>query len=390
MKIDSRQATILIVDDEPENLNVLEALLTLVGYRVSAFPRGEMALVAASEELPDLVLLDIRMPWMDGYEVCRRFKADARLRQIPIIFLSAFSDHSDKLRAFEVGGVDYVLKPFAEVEVLARVNTHLRLSRHRLDLEELDAQRVEELAEAHRRLEVRDGTKNPWFSVLSHEMRAPLSGLLGISERLFLDLPAKSAHHSMRVEYDRYSKRLEKLIDDALALARLDVEAADLALRPVPLAQVLRNALSALAGQAPGIDVLSALDAVEEVTVMGEPELLLRAFIDLLLTATRCVAAGQALSVTTRLTDGRAKVTLLTSGKTLSAQALDTFFEVGGQPLLLPDDSGDLGLGAALGSRVIRLAKGWVSVRNGAQQGLVIEISLPANPPHASPSRRLN
>jgi K+-sensing histidine kinase KdpD len=163
-----------------------------------------------------------------------------------------------------------------------------------------------------------------------------------------------------------------------------------LALRPVPLAQVLRNALSALAGQAPGIDVLSALDAVEEVTVMGEPELLLRAFIDLLLTATRCVAAGQALSVTTRLTDGRAKVTLLTSGKTLSAQALDTFFEVGGQPLLLPDDGGDLGLGAALGSRVIRLAKGWVSVRNGAQQGLVIEISLPANPPHASPSRRLN
>ena len=120
----------MIVDDEPENLNVLGEMLRQENWAVRAFASGAAALAAtAFDEVPDLVLLDIRMPGLDGYEVCRRFKANERLRAIPIIFLSASTATADKVQAFAVGGVDYVSKPFAAIEVLARAHTHIQLSR---------------------------------------------------------------------------------------------------------------------------------------------------------------------------------------------------------------------------------------------------------------------
>ena len=119
--------TVMIVDDDPDNLNVLEDALSRAGYRVSVFPCGELALAAAQAEPPDLVLLDIWMPGMDGYEVCRRLKATDVLRPIPILFISALSSAGDIAKGFDCGGVDYIAKPIREPEVLARVRTHLAL-----------------------------------------------------------------------------------------------------------------------------------------------------------------------------------------------------------------------------------------------------------------------
>ncbi len=126
--------TITVVDDEPENLSVLEATLSWAGYRVTVFPRGELALAAAVEEPPDLGLFDVRMPGLDGHELCRRFKTDERLCDIPIIFISALSATEDIAAGFACGGVDYITKPVREVEVLARVRTHLALRRAYLEL----------------------------------------------------------------------------------------------------------------------------------------------------------------------------------------------------------------------------------------------------------------
>ncbi len=129
MRGENHLTTIMIVDDTPDNLKVLMELLHEQGYRVLAFPGGAEALAAADDIRPDLVLLDIRMPGMDGFEVCRRFKADAGLRDIPVLFISAADDPREKVQAFSVGGADYVTKPFHPLEVQARVQTHLRLSR---------------------------------------------------------------------------------------------------------------------------------------------------------------------------------------------------------------------------------------------------------------------
>ena len=128
-------ADIMVVDDTPANLNLLQKMLQDKGYRVLAFPDGKMALAAAAKHPPDLILLDINMPEMNGFEVCERFKADAELKEIPVIFISALTETEDKVKAFTVGGVDYVSKPFQFEEVNSRVETHLRLRRQQLELE---------------------------------------------------------------------------------------------------------------------------------------------------------------------------------------------------------------------------------------------------------------
>lgn len=129
---------ILIVDDHPDNLQVLSTLLSQEGYRVRKATSGTFALKAIQSELPDLVLLDIQMPQMDGYEVCSRLKISPESRDIPIIFLSAMDDVNDKLRAFTVGGVDYITKPFQGLEVLARVRSHLTIQQQRKQLKRLE------------------------------------------------------------------------------------------------------------------------------------------------------------------------------------------------------------------------------------------------------------
>jgi diguanylate cyclase (GGDEF)-like protein len=121
------KSNILLVDDQPHNLNVLSDLLEEQGYEVRQALNGAMALAAAAIAPPDLILLDINMPEMDGYTVCQRLKADATTRGIPVIFVSALDEAWDKVKAFSVGGVDYIAKPFKVIEVLARVENHLKI-----------------------------------------------------------------------------------------------------------------------------------------------------------------------------------------------------------------------------------------------------------------------
>ncbi len=163
MKIHRSQATVMIIDDEPENLNVLGETLRQNGWNVSAFPDGELALTAAREEAPDVVLLDIRMPGMDGYEVCRRFKADEALRAIPILFISALSAAEDIVEGFQQGGVDYITKPFRQIEVLARVQTHLALRQAYL-----------KLAEEHARLRTVERHRDLLADMLTQDLHRPL------------------------------------------------------------------------------------------------------------------------------------------------------------------------------------------------------------------------
>ncbi|HEY9622784.1 MAG TPA: response regulator [Crinalium sp.] len=128
---------ILIVDDHLNNLQVLSTLLSQEGYRVRKATSGTFALKAIQSELPDLILLDVQMPQMDGYEVCSRLKANAETCDIPVIFLSAMDDVNDKLRAFTIGGADYVTKPFQGLEVLARVKHHLIIRQQQRQLKQL-------------------------------------------------------------------------------------------------------------------------------------------------------------------------------------------------------------------------------------------------------------
>ncbi len=141
------QGRILIVDDRPDNLRLLHSMLTQAGYDVRRAINGSTALMGIRAILPDLILLDINMPDMNGYEVCQELKKDPQTQEIPIIFLSALDEGLDKVKAFSAGGVDYVTKPFEVMEVLARIENHLQLRRAKAEVEQLNAKLEQRVTE---------------------------------------------------------------------------------------------------------------------------------------------------------------------------------------------------------------------------------------------------
>ena len=167
------EAAILIVDDNPANLDLLAQMLRTRGYRTRAVPSGAMAIESARFAPPDLVLLDIKMPGLDGYETCQAFKADPELREIPVIFISALDDAWDKVRAFQVGGADYLTKPFYAEEVLVRVRHQVLLQRMKQEL----IARARTLEEANLKLLEMDKMKERFTAMLVHDLRSPLTAI---------------------------------------------------------------------------------------------------------------------------------------------------------------------------------------------------------------------
>ena len=144
------KADILVVDDTPHNVRLLSIILSQQGYQVRKALNAERAIAAVQEFPPDLILLDVMMPEMNGYQVCEQLKASPKTRSIPVIFLSALDDVSDKVKAFEVGAVDYITKPFQEKEVLARVENHLTIQSQQRLLEEQNSRLEKEIKERKR------------------------------------------------------------------------------------------------------------------------------------------------------------------------------------------------------------------------------------------------
>ncbi len=185
-------ASILIVDDSPENLQVLSNMLATVGYRVRAVTSGARALAAIEAAPPDLVLLDVMMPEMNGYQVCQRLKENAQTRDIPVIFISALSGMEEKLRAFSVGGVDYVAKPFQPQEIIARVETHVRSRRLQQQLEAANAElsrQLEAVNQLNAELQARNEELDAFAHTVAHDLRDPLNVLLGYAELLVTRTP---------------------------------------------------------------------------------------------------------------------------------------------------------------------------------------------------------
>ena len=196
---------ILIVDDVLANLKLLDHILKEKGYKVRPVPNGTLALQVAEKEKPDLVLLDIMMPDIDGFEVCRRFKENPKLSDVPIIFISALNDTKDIVKALSSGGADYITKPFKAEEVRVRVATHLNIYFQQKELQKLNAQ------------------KDKFFSIIAHDLRGPFSSFLGITQLLDEMLPELSREEirDFAVNMRSSATNLYSLLENLLQWAKI-------------------------------------------------------------------------------------------------------------------------------------------------------------------------
>jgi two-component system sensor histidine kinase/response regulator len=174
------KGNILIVDDTPENLRLLSNVLTERGYKVRSVINGAMALMGAKAAPPDLILLDINMPDMNGYEVCEALKADEQTREIPVIFISALDEVLDKVKGFAVGGRDYITKPFQLEEVLARIENQLTIRNLQQQLQEQNQRLQQEISDR----EKAEQALRVFLHSISHDLRNPVTGMLMVLKNL--------------------------------------------------------------------------------------------------------------------------------------------------------------------------------------------------------------
>ncbi len=205
------QPSVLIVDDTMENLQVLAEMLRSRNYKVAVAKDGMKALNFVSKRKPDLILLDIMMPEMDGFEVCEKLKADPETKEIPVIFISALAETSDKLKGFETGGVDYITKPFRQEEVFARVKTHLDLKFSR-----------EALKKVNESLAVANATKDKLFSIISHDLRNPVFATASMLDILADDPQAFKEDEKPAILNDLRNsmKEVHSLLENLLSWSR--------------------------------------------------------------------------------------------------------------------------------------------------------------------------
>jgi two-component system sensor histidine kinase/response regulator len=237
------KGTILIVDDTAHVRQLLSAMLKTRGYNVETAEGGLHALEVVQEVFPDLILLDIMMPQMDGYEVCERLKNDPRTRDIPVIFISALEQTDDKVKAFNAGGVDYIPKPFQVKEVLARVGAHLALRSMQKQLQAAGAELAAQLEE----LQARNEELDAFAEAVARDLKAPLTSIIGFADMLrdiHATMPAEQLEESL-LTISSSGIKMNRIIDDLLLLAGLR-QAQQVDFRPLDMVNIVDAALSRL------------------------------------------------------------------------------------------------------------------------------------------------
>jgi two-component system sensor histidine kinase/response regulator len=286
-------ADILIVDDAPANLQLLFGMLKERGYRVRPVPSGRVALRAAKAQPPDLVLLDVNMPEMNGYEVCRLMKQDESLRSIPVIFISAMTEPFDKLQAFAAGGVDYVTKPFHLDEVRARIDTHLELRRMRGRLEEQNR----ELEQANERMKTLEEARQILAEAIVHDLKSPLAALIGSAEYLLHRDDVQGEISEVLSEMLASSHGVHRIVLNLLDVARMEEAELVPQRREVRLGEMLDSALATaqLSTRMTGHGLV--VEAHTDLETFVDPDLVTRVIENLLDNAIKYAPRGTSIRV---------------------------------------------------------------------------------------------
>lgn len=285
-EIVSASHSILIVDDTPKNLQLMSSLLKQKGYKLYITNSGENALNFLKTTLPDLILLDVMMPGLSGFEVCRLLKKDERLKDIPVIFLSAKNETEDVVEGFEAGAVDYIVKPFNAKEVFVRVATQLQLKtattllKQKNDkLNDLNKSLTESkkiIEKDALQLKRLNAEKNRFFSIIAHDLRSPFTGLTGLTEILcnHIDELSQDEIRNMVKMLNESSQQVYELLNNLLQWSRLQMNAITFEPENLKLSDIVKESIKVLDGQINEKNISIEMDIAQEEVVYADVNML--------------------------------------------------------------------------------------------------------------------
>ena len=374
-RVNAQGADILVVDDTPANLQLLSGMLKEAGHRVRVVPSGTLALTSAMNRVPDLILLDINMPDLDGYEVCRRLKANSALSGVPVLFISALSEPLDKVKAFSSGGVDYVTKPFQLEEVMARVRTHLEHRRLQRELEE----RALELEGRNEALRRSEKLRENLLHMIVHDMRTPLSGLLA-SLQFLEDEAAPKLQTESQDDLKRAvtaAGRLAQMIADMLDINRFEAGKLELDVKPSSVALLFERSLESLAGLVKGRHLRVAVPA--ELELFGDLEFVRRVIVNLVGNALKFTPRDGGIELGATALEGRVRVTVKDEGPGIDVRHHARIFEKFGQVnARMEGGLPSIGLGLAFCKLAVEAHGGRIGVESTPGLGSTFWFELPS------------
>lgn len=369
--LDAQQpaASILVVDDTLPNLELLSDMLKERGYRVRPVPSGDLALQAARSNPPDLILLDIHMPEMDGYEVCKHLKADGKLKDIPVLFISGLTETIDKVEAFRVGGADYITKPFQFEELEARVATHLELRRQRRQLQE-----------SYEQLQKLETLQEDLTHMIVHDLRTPLTSILGALDLVSRNDENVELRHEMLAMAAHASEAMMGLISDLLDVAKLENSTPDLQLAAVSLGEVMTQVRDLTAGSALERGLSLEMPPPDPpLQVRADADYLRRALTNLVGNALKLTVKGEVrVWAEADAASGSVALRVRDTGPGIPPEALTRIFEKFGQ---VERTAGAPRMGTGLGLTFVKMAVeamgGRVEVESEVDRGSTFTLYLP-------------
>lgn len=378
-----QKENLLIIDDTLENLQLLANTLSEQGYKVRGAAKAKMAIKTAILSPPDLILLDIKMPEMDGYEVCERLKSTQETCDIPIIFISALDEVMDKVRAFSVGGVDYITKPFQIEEVLARIEHQLTIKRLSKEIKEKNEQLQQEIQErrnAEAQAEAANKAKSEFLANISHELRTPLNAILGFAQVMNREPQVNNEQREYLEIINRNGENLLELINDILDLSKIEAGLTSINERSFDLYRLLDNLeeLFQIQAEQKDLEIIFVVETNVPQYIKTDDQKLRGCLINLISNAVKFTSYGRIIITIKKIVNSITYLQFSVSdtGPGLTPEEMGTLFNAFVQTSAGIKAAEGTGLGLAISQKFAQLLGGEITVESLFGEGATFHLNI--------------